>query len=773
MADLLPRLAPVASAPAWSRGLAIRRPIDWAARLADPALAGLAMILTAAAQPHLFAAETLVSLDTATQYYPWYAYLGQSLRAGHVPGWNPATFSGTPFAANPLSGWTYVPAMLLFALLPLTQAVRLYLLLHPLLAAGGAYTLARLLGLGRAGALLAGVAYANTSFLQVQNVRSNPFASVYAWLPFALIGTELAIRASRWHTRCAWWGLAAIAMSQIVAVWPGQGAYYSAMLVGGYIAYRTLFVRPDRARGGLVLRARDLLVHAAAVFVWAAALDAAGILPRLEFNGLSNLAGGYTGAEAKVGGLNPREWLLVAVPGYWYAGASVLGLAIAAPFVDRARLPATIRYFGITSLGALLITGTVETPLHWLLYHLLPGFASLHPHAPERIMTVAYLGPALLAGAALCALQARGWRLGARQLGARARAFGPGLAVLLVVADLAAGGAKGRGDVLLTDPINGADRLTPVDLAAYFQPNGAARYLEQAFAASPGRYIGYAPYLDGKAWPYTTRFMDPATAALDVDNRALPFGLQDAQGYDASHLQRYDAYLAELNGRTQNYHDAEVFLVGLYSPLLDVLNVRYLIVPPANRLDASDTAALTRFGKTVYSDAQVRILENPSALPRAWIVHAASQATASDALAAIDSGRVQARTTALLEETPPPVAAPLDPAADRAVVTADEPDRMTVSTSTTAPGLLVFSEVYYPAWHAYVDQQPVHLYVADAALRAVPVPAGDHTVELRFESAALRVGCAISAAASLLLATLVLVGVLLERRSDRRRRARV
>src|SRR3979490_3072654 len=81
----------------------------------DVSLLGALMVLPAAAQPPLFAADTLVGVDTASQYYPWYAFLGQSLMAGRIPGWNPATFSGTPFAADPLSGWTYLPAMILFA----------------------------------------------------------------------------------------------------------------------------------------------------------------------------------------------------------------------------------------------------------------------------------------------------------------------------------------------------------------------------------------------------------------------------------------------------------------------------------------------------------------------------------------------------------------------------------------------------------------------------------------------------------------------------------
>jgi hypothetical protein len=671
------------------------------ARSTDLALLFGSLALTAIAQPHLLVADTLISLDTATQYYPWYAYLGESLRAGHLPGWNPAVFSGAPFAANPLSGWTYLPAMLLFAALPLPVAVHAYLLFHAFFAAACTYVLGRVLGLSQVAALLSGV------------------------------------------------------------------AYYSAMLVGGYLAYRSLLCPAD-SHMPLRTRTLHLAIHGVAVFATAGALDAAAILPRLEFNTLSNLAGGYTGSEASVGGLNPKEWLLVAVPGYWYAGISVFVLVIAAALWSPRRFRPMVGFFGLTSIGALLISGRYETPLHWLLYRVLPGLGGIHPHAPERIMTVAYLGPALLAGVGLMAMEGRGWRLNRIQLGPRARTLAPWLLVLLVAADLGFSGAKARADVMLTDVQNGADKLTPVNLMTYYEPDGAAQFLRRQVQSdgTPSRYIGYAPYLsNGTAWPYTTRFADPSTIALNVNNRALSVGLQDAEGYDASHLQRYDAYLAMLNGRTQNYHDGEVFWAGLQSPLLDLLNVRYVIVPPAERVDVSDTAALERFSPTVYSDGRVRILENPSALPRAWIVHSATQSTASDALAAIDSGRVLARSTALLEEPPPGLAAPTDRASDRAEVTLDSADRVAITTSTTAPSMLILSEVYYPAWRAYVDNHPVHVYVADAALRAVELPAGDHEVEFRFESLSLVVGCAISAATAIAVGILVLVSRFASRRS--------
>jgi hypothetical protein len=724
------------------------------------------LLLTAIAQPHLFAADTLVSLDTVSQYYPWYVYLGQALRAGHVPGWNAASFSGTPFAANPLSGWTYLPAMLLFAVLPLAQASKAYLLFHPVLAGCATFVFARTLGMSLAGAVLAGLAYANSGFFQVDNLCCFAFASVYAWLPVALLGVELAVCSAAWGQRCAWWGVAGLAVAQTLAAWLGQGAYYAMLLVGAYIAYRTLLVPPAPSR--LLTRLTWLCLQGGAVFGVAVALDAAALLPRVEFNALSNLAGGYSGAEAMVGGLQPKDWLVVGTPGSWYAGGSVLALAIAAPVLVRRRLAAPVRFFGLTSVAALILTAPFETPLHWLLYQLLPGFGRLHPHAPERILTVAYLGPSLLAGATLTTLAASGrWRRVRRPLTSLVPALLGFALVLGVASDLASGGAKARADWLLHDPLNGVDKLTPVDLGTYYQADGAAQFLRQRLAEAPSRYLGYAPEVNGMALPYTTRFMDPTTGALEVDNRALPLGLQDVQGYDATHLARYDAYLTALNGVTQNYHDAQVFRAGLSSPLLDLLNVRYVVVPRLDYLDAYDTTALERFPSTAYEDERVRILENPAALPRAWIVHAATRASPGDALTEIASGGVDPRSTALLEETAPPLAQPADADQDLAQVTEDLPDGITVHTSTNAPGMLVLSEVDYPAWQAYVDGQPAHTYVADGMLRAVFIPAGEHRVEQRFESPTLAHGMLISALvlSALVLLWIVVAGVSLEARN--------
>jgi hypothetical protein len=221
-------------------------------------------------------------------------------------------------------------------------------------------------------------------------------------------------------------------------------------------------------------------------------------------------------------------------------------------------------------------------------------------------------------------------------------------------------------------------------------------------------------------------------------------GLNGVQGYNAVHIARYDEYMTALNGRSQGYHNADVVPKGLDSPLLDLLNVRYMIVPADVDAEQDELVELKNAHPTVYGNDRVEVLENRDALPRAWIVHSAIEASQAETLKQLGSGGVDPRQTALLERTPPDLDRPENPSADRATVTEYEADRIRLETVTGARGLLVLSEAYYPAWKAYVDGEPVPLYAADHVLRAVPVPAGEHTVELRYESWSLRIGVAIS-----------------------------
>jgi hypothetical protein len=66
---------------------------------------------------------------------------------------------------------------------------------------------------------------------------------------------------------------------------------------------------------------------------------------------------------------------------------------------------------------------------------------------------------------------------------------------------------------------------------------------------------------------------------------------------------------------------------------------------------------------------------------------------------------------------------------------AAEPDRQSWAVRVPEPALLVFSEVDFPGWRAFLDGKPSGHFTANHVFRAVPVPAGEHVVDFSFEPA--------------------------------------
>ncbi|MGH3144601.1 MAG: YfhO family protein, partial [Rubrobacter sp.] len=449
------------------------------------------------------------------------------------------------------------------------------------------------------------------------------------------------------------------------------------------------------------------------------------------------------------------------------------------PVFDRLHPNASARVMVVFFLGSALLAGTALTALmerspRPAYFAFLPALAALFlatrapSTTPERVaaevsrfdgwgtrspalieagviippapLVALILTVALAATLALFPDRLSRWRLGISVV-----------LVLVVFVDL-----FGSGKTSISNHISapgGAGLMTRLDVSEYYAPTGRVQFLRSA-GEDPSRYLTYAPGFRKSTSSISSplRFAQPETPALGAGNRAAVDGLQSVQGYNALRLALYDEYMLELNGdRKQNYHYADVLAEeSLRSPLLDLLGVRHIVVPAGTGEDREPSGPEQEF-PAVHEDDQVKVLERSEALPRAWIVHSAQSATPKEALRLLSSGEVDPRETALLEDPLPDLANSDDPSADRASVTEYGPDEILLNTTTDASSLLMLSEVYYPAWNAYIDGERVPLYRADHLLRAIPIPAGEHTVELRYESRSLQAGMIISLATILAL----------------------
>lgn len=88
-----------------------------------------------------------------------------------------------------------------------------------------------------------------------------------------------------------------------------------------------------------------------------------------------------------------------------------------------------------------------------------------------------------------------------------------------------------------------------------------------------------------------------------------------------------------------------------------------------------------------------------------------------------------------------------------------QPNELIYKTSSNSSQFVVFSEMYYqPGWQAYIDGKPTTHVRANYVLRAMNIPAGDHTVTFRFEPQVVNTGSSIALASSIILVLIILGG---------------
>jgi hypothetical protein len=94
-----------------------------------------------------------------------------------------------------------------------------------------------------------------------------------------------------------------------------------------------------------------------------------------------------------------------------------------------------------------------------------------------------------------------------------------------------------------------------------------------------------------------------------------------------------------------------------------------------------------------------------------------------------------------------------------------KPNYLKYASKNKNEGLAVFSEIYYEnGWNAYVDGVKTSHFPVDYVLRAMMVPAGEHTIEFKFEPEVVKTGSTITLISSVIMLLLLLGGIYFERK---------
>lgn len=98
-----------------------------------------------------------------------------------------------------------------------------------------------------------------------------------------------------------------------------------------------------------------------------------------------------------------------------------------------------------------------------------------------------------------------------------------------------------------------------------------------------------------------------------------------------------------------------------------------------------------------------------------------------------------------------------------------KPNHLTYQTKNSNDGFVVFSEIYYPnGWKVYVDGKAHTHTRVNHILRGMPLKAGIHTVEFKFDPDVVKTGSTIALASSGVLGILLVLGIVFEVKRSKR-----
>ncbi len=637
--------------------------------------------------------------DLYTQYIPVFARAAHEFRSGHFPQWNPDQLAGVPTLPSWVTFGVFYPLNALFLVLPPNVALGWTAGLHLAVAGGGMYWLARVLELSPSAARLAAVIYMLSRPLALE---PNLFDSM-AVAPAVLASWVLLAKRPRRRTVA----IAACLLALQFTTGGTQILVYTLYALGLLLP----FTLPSALRGG---RPWPVLGSLALAGVLAFGLVAVLLFPTVTSLRLSTRAAGrLTLADTlpfptpTIGEL-ARE-LLSPTPGVprLFFGWTALAMAL----IGIARPPKRTAWPGIcliTVIGTLLVLGP-HTPAYALYYRLPTGSWF---RCPQRAAMLVGIGIAVLAAQGVEHLHARGWRSAAS---------------LLVVL-----------------PIIELFRAT-LNWLPYPQARPSSALAPPAAIEDIRASLGFGRAYVALNWQDRFPFMEK----LGTWQR-----LAVAQDYDSMTPAVYGDYFRALLGAQAlvdpifagRYHPA--FSGTLGRRALDMLAVRLVIIAPGTEMRWMGMRNAAPAG------AAPMLIENRSALPRAFVVHHVEAVDSeAQALRRLADARFDPGSTAVVIGADG-IDLPATDEEERVDVLAMGTNAVALRAQVNRRGLLVLNDLLFPGWEARVDGAPAPMVRTNGLFRGVYLDSGEHRVEFTYQPPRFVLGVGVSVASGALVLTL-------------------
>ena len=740
--------------------------------------------------PYLLGLSAFAAGDFTRHYLPYSFFQQNSLLAGKLPVWNPHVNSGHPFLADTESAVFYPVSNILLLLTSFSSTIagRLYWLqleafIHVLLACSFTALLAHRLTGRRMAGFAAGLVFGFSGYLTGYPPLQLGILRVAVWLPLILwlLLPEKPGRPMwrRWLIACAAHAVAFFAnhpqtflfLTYTVAAW---------MLMLAVSQSRPSSLAKDGSQPALAARALDfkrLLLYLGHMIAYAAvliSLTVAQLWPALEFTRLS-IRSARPFHELS-SGFPPEELWQFVVPGVLthysplYVGIAGLGLALislAALLSNRFKLeaashfarPAAIFFVVAGCLACLVSLGDL-LPFYPLLYRYAPGWSLFR--GQERIAYLIAFSVSVMSGFGLALLhsQAVHWR----------RRFSWGFLVFVA------------GGVALVFTLWHFPGRLEVSNASFLFQAGKSILLASVFMVlcssvrlSRTHFVLllFVIVADLFATNFTTNLANgqeirsaltqPEMAATQRTAQTLTDGTTSLP-----HRVYNERRLPEDSGMVAGWEDvwaASVLRLSAY-------NAFFVDFPPERmwRLTGVGTVLTWREELSVASqlveefprgNETSRLHKLNTVYPRLWWAQKARRTDDKSALALLADPDFDPQREILIAESDADILGGAweegrmsfgDGGEASLEVDRNGPDHLEIQIRSAQPGLLFISENFMPGWRAEWTEAdrpspPAKLPVARAhqAFLAVPVPAGEGTLELAYRPASVRWGIAISA----------------------------